>query len=455
MIKKINFEIEREEILKGIKDISDVLAKVAKGDFSVYCKSIENSSLNEIILGFNRMIFDLKEKELKSSKMSELRRVELKELKNKTKELEESRVALLNILEDVEEERVKAEEEKNKTLAIIAHLTDGLLVFDNQNNLLLINPLAESLLQIKNIEIVDKSLEELALLADFFKVLFKTLGREIKEVSRQEIILRDLTLEISSAQIIFDKNKNGSLVIIHDITREKAIEKTKSEFISIAAHQLRTPLSAIKWVIKMALDGDVGKLTEEQYELLNKGYLSNERVIRLVNDLLDVSRIEEGKFGFNFKKTYFQEVIDVVISNTESLVLKNHQELTIEKPEKLPQIYLDKERMIMVLQNILSNAIKYTPEYGKIKITIQVDKQFLYVKINDQGVGIPEKDQSKVFSKFFRAANVIKLETDGSGLGLFIAKNIIEEHEGKISFTSKEGIGTEVCFSIPINKNSI
>jgi len=124
--------------------------------------------------------------------------------------------------------------------------------------------------------------------------------------------------------------------------------------------------------------------------------------------------------------------------------------LKIEKPEKLPQIYLDKERMIMVLQNILSNAIKYTPEYGKIKIIIQVDKQFLYVKINDQGVGIPEKDQLKVFSKFFRAANVIKLETDGSGLGLFIAKNIIEEHKGKISLTSEEGVGTEVCFSIPI-----
>ncbi|MBU1062757.1 GHKL domain-containing protein [Patescibacteria group bacterium] len=452
MKKKTNLEIEKEIISNGIKDISDVLARVSLGDFSVFCKPVEDPSLNIVVSGFNAIISNLKEKdkEFRSCKNSEKRGAELKELKNKTKELEGSRVALLNILEDIDNERVKAEEEKNKTLAVISHLTDGLLVFDNQNNLLLINPLAEKLLQVKNIEIVDKSLDELALLIDFFKVLLKIVGKEIKEVSRQEIVLRDFTFEISSAQIIFDKNKDGSLIIIHDITREKAIERIKSEFISVAAHQLRTPLSAIKWVLKMALDGDVGKLTEEQYELLNKGYLSNERIIRLVNDLLDVSRIEEGKFGFNFKKTNFQEVVDVVISNTESLVLKNHQELKIEKPEKLPQIYLDKERMIMVLQNILSNAIKYTPEYGKIKIIIQVDKQFLYVKINDQGVGIPEKDQLKVFSKFFRAANVIKLETDGSGLGLFIAKNIIEEHKGKISLTSEEGVGTEVCFSIPI-----
>ena len=450
MKKKTNFEIENEIISNGIKDISGVLARVSLGDFSVFCKPSEDHSLNVVISGFNAIISDLKKKELKPCEISEKGKKEFKELKNKTKELEESRVALLNILEDVDEERLKAEEEKNKTLAVISHLTDGLLVFDNQNNLLLINSLAERLLQVKNIEIVDKSLYELALLIDFFKVLFKIVGKEIKEVSRQEIVLRDFTLEISSVQILFNKNKEGSLVIIHDITREKAIERTKSEFISVAAHQLRTPLSAIKWVLKMALDGDVGKLTEEQYELLNKGYLSNERVIRLVNNLLDVSRIEEGKFGFIFEKTNFQEVVDTVISNTESLVLKNHQELTIEKPEKLPQIYLDKERMIMVLQNILSNAIKYTPEYGKIKIIIQVDKQFLYVKINDQGVGIPEKDQPKVFSKFFRASNVIKLETDGSGLGLFIAKNIIEEHKGKISLTSKEGVGTEVCFSIPI-----
>lgn len=374
------------------------------------------------------------------------------ELEKKATELEESKVALLNILEDVEEEREKAEEEKNKTLAVITHLIDGLLVFDSQNNLLLINPSAENLAHVKSIEVVNKPLDELALLFIFFESLLKILGKEIKEVFRKEIVFKDFIFEISSARIIFDKNKSGSLVIIHDVTREKAIEKIKSDFITIAAHQLRTPLSAIKWVIKMVLDGDVGELTTEQYKLLNKGYLSNERVIRLVNDLLDVSRIEEGKFGFNFEKIDFQKIIDTAIVNVEGLVIKNRQELTIEKPEKLPQVYLDKERMVMVLQNLLSNAIKYTQEYGKIKITVKFDKQFLYVKINDNGVGISKKDQPKVFSKFFRGANVIKLETDGSGLGLFIVKNIIEKHNGKVSLTSEEGKGTEVNLFIPINK---
>lgn len=471
LFKKLNQKtyFEKEESAESNKN----LELLTKKDFELIEKNNEPDQKNEELDNLKRLLLktsiDLKttEKRLEEANMALERTNELKnfteilenkikertfEFEKKATELGESKIALLNILEDVEEEREKAEEEKNKTLAIITHLIDGLLVFDSQNNLLLINPSAESLSHVKSIEIVNKPLDELALSFVFFESLFKILDKEIKEVFRKEITFKDFVFEISSARIVFDKNKSGSLVIIHDVTREKAIEKIKSDFITIAAHQLRTPLSAIKWVIKMVLDGDVGELTTEQYTLLNKGYLSNERAIRLVNDLLDVSRIEEGKFGFNFEKIDFQKIIDTAIINVEGLIIKNHQELIIEKPEKLPRVYLDKERMVMVLQNLLSNAIKYTQEYGKIKITVKFDKQFLYVKINDNGVGILKKDQPKVFSKFFRGANVIKLETDGSGLGLFIVKNIIEKHNGKVSLTSEEGKGTEVNFSIPINK---
>ena len=240
--------------------------------------------------------------------------------------------------------------------------------------------------------------------------------------------------------------------IFYNLTREKAIDKIKSDFISIAAHQLRTPLSAIKWVIKMILEGDAGELNVEQRDLLRKGYISNERIIRLVNDLLNVSRIEEGKFGFNFEKTDFQEVLVAAKGNLEGLIAKNHQELIVQKPEKIPLVYLDKERMIMVLQNLLDNAVKYTPEYGKIEIIITTDKNFLYVKVKDQGIGIGKNDQTKLFSKFFRAANAVKLETEGSGLGLFIVKNIIEKHNGSIELKSEEGRGTEINFSLPIER---
>jgi signal transduction histidine kinase len=358
---------------------------------------------------------------------------------------------------------IQLNEEKNKIAAIIANFIDPIIFVDRYNNINLINPAAKNILGLTEKSLgVSIDTSNNCPMSNFRTVIKKEF--QIKEIgnlkstdhhSEEMSILvnnQELIYKITTIRVFDDQtNHLGLMKIFVNLTREKGIDKMKSEFISIAAHQLRTPLSAIKWVIKMILDGDAGELSLEQQELLNKGYLSNERVIRLVNDLLNVSRIEEGKFGFNFESTDFKEVLDTSISNIDSLIDKSHQELKIEIPPKLPKIYLDKERIIMVIQNLLSNAIKYTPEYGKIEVIIKVDKQYLNVKIKDQGVGIPAEDQPKIFSKFFRAANVVKLETEGSGLGLFMVKNIIEKHKGQVSLKSEEGKGTEVSFTLPIN----
>lgn len=395
------------------------------------------------------------------------------ELQIKIKELDQSKKALINILEDNTEARREMKEEENKTLAIIANFTDPIIVLDKDYKISMINPATSRIFGLSGADLGRQAATSNKFSMSNFKPIIK-IDYEIKQISEngkgqdfisEEITLKNADLKKEAAQgttfkvitakvLSLNDEPLGVMKIFYDTTREKAIDKMKSEFISIAAHQLRTPLSAIKWVIKMILDGDAGKLTIEQQELLNKGYLSNERIIRLVNDLLNVSRVEEGKFGFNFEKADFQEVLNTAISNVESLVTKSHQELTIKEPSKLPKVFLDKERMIMVLQNLLSNAIKYTPEYGKIKVIVEVDKQYLHVKINDQGVGIPAEDQPKLFSKFFRAANVVKLETEGTGLGLFLVKNIIEKHDGQVSLKSEEGKGTEVSFFIPINKTA-
>ncbi|MFA6353639.1 MAG: ATP-binding protein [Candidatus Paceibacterota bacterium] len=388
------------------------------------------------------------------------------ELQNKIKELDESKKALLNILEDNTKAREEMEKEKNKTMAIIANFTDPIIVLDKHYKINIINPAASRVFGLSNADL-DKQIatDNKFSISNFKSVIKKYYEiKEIKENTKEQIFIneeitikenqRESTYKVITAKVLDINNEQiGVMKIFYDTTREKGIDKIKSEFISIAAHQLRTPLSAIKWGIKMVLEGDAGKLNAEQQELLNKGYISNERVIRLVNDLLNVSRIEEGRFGFNFEISDFKEVLDIAISNIDSLVAKNHQELNVEIPTGLPKISLDKERMVMVMQNLLSNAINYTPEYGKIQILAEIDKQSLHVKIKDQGVGIPDTDQPKLFSKFFRAANAIKLETEGSGLGLFLVKNIIEKHNGTISLKSEEGKGTEVDFFIPIVGN--
>jgi len=393
-----------------------------------------------------------------------------KELRGKVAELGESKKALINILEDNTEAREKIEEEKNKTLAIIANFTDPIIVLDENYKISMINPAAARVFGLSGADLgAPVKPDGKFSMANFKSVIKKDFQiKEIDKISnrRNSFISEEITIAVNDQEATYkvitakvlgaDNNETlGTMKIFYDLTREKEIDKLKSEFISVAAHQLRTPLSAIKWVIKMILDGDAGELNMEQQELLSKGYRSNERIIRLVNDLLNVSRIEEGKFGFNFEKADFQEVLNTAIGNLESLAAKNHQELRVRKPDQLPRIYLDKERMAMVVQNLLDNAIKYTPEYGKIDITVEVDKQSLHVKIKDQGVGIPQKDQAKLFSKFFRATNAVRLETEGTGLGLFIVKNIIDKHGGTVGLKSEEGKGTEVSFSIPINQAQI
>lgn len=401
--------------------------------------------------------------DLSSKEFLELNNKVLKLLKELKVEKESVDRKVIERTKDVAAEKRKAEAEKEKTMALITNFFAPIIFLNDDNRLALFNPLAEEILGIGEADLGAKasnsdnlSLNNLANIIHR-RFLVERLDGESGDFKFEEAIVKykneDRIFKVITSKVMGKEgNYLGTMKIFYDITREKAIDRMKSEFISIAAHQLRTPLSAIKWVIKMILDGDAGGLTNEQRELLNKGYSSNERIIRLVNDLLNVSRIEEGKFGFNFEKTDFQEVLNAAVSNVDSLVTKNHQELIIKKSSKLPKIFLDKERMIMVMQNLLSNAVKYTPEYGKIKMVIKVDKQYLYVKINDQGVGVPAKDQPKLFSKFFRAANAVKLETEGTGLGLFMVKNIIEKHNGRVKLKSEEGEGAEVSFFIPINK---
>lgn len=233
--------------------------------------------------------------------------------------------------------------------------------------------------------------------------------------------------------------------------RDKLINKIKTEFITIAAHQLRTPLTAIKWTIKMILDGDAGKLNEGQKDILLKGYKSNERIIRLINDLLNVSRIEEGRFGLVFKKNSFEDLLDEALKTEENLILTRNISLIVNKPKKIPEVYMDIEKMGIALATILDNAVKYTPEFGKIEVKVSVLEDKINLFIKDNGVGIPKEEQDRLFSKFFRGSNVMRMQTEGTGLGLFIMKNIIEKHNGEIKIKSEEGKGTEVKIILPIN----
>lgn len=374
-----------------------------------------------------------------------------KSARERTKELENSKAALMNILEDVEEKRKEAEEEKNKTLAVITNFSDGLFIFDNKKKLLLANPQAEKFFNFKSEEIEGRSISELSKFSKL-KGLIDSIRIE-KEVFRKELeVKNNLILELSTAPITTKEEKLGTLVTLHDITREKMVERIKTEFVSLAAHQLRTPLSAIKWTLKMLLEGDLGKISKEQREFIEDSYASNERMIHLINDLLDVARIEEGKYLYEPAPARLEPIVESVINLFQKEITDKKITFNFKKSEKkLPKAVIDAEKIRLAVQNLLENAVKYVLPGGKITILLECNKNEIKFTIKDNGIGIPQDQQSRLFTKFFRGINVEKIDTTGSGLGIFITKNIIEAHGGKIWFESEEGKGTTFYFSLPIN----
>ena len=373
-----------------------------------------------------------------------------RKIKERTKDLEESRKALLNILEDTEEARRRAEEEKRKTEAIINNFEDGLLVFDTEKKITLVNPKAEEFLGVSKRRLLDKNIEEFCRLNTKCKKICQTIGSELNEVFRIEVPLSgQFYIELTTRPVFYQRKKIAYLVILHDITREKLIEQMKSQFVSVAAHQLRTPLSIIKWSLSLLLESS-GKLTKEQKDLIEKSYQTNERMIRLVNDLLNVARIEEGRFVYRPKIVELSELVQRVYDSLKDLAKRKNIKFEWHNTEEKKIVKVDVEKIELAIRNLVENALHYTPSGGKVTITLSTDKGKAIFSVKDTGVGIPKDQQDRVFSKFFRGSNVVKMETEGTGLGLFITKNIIEAHGGKIWFKSEEGKGTQFWFTLPL-----
>jgi signal transduction histidine kinase len=220
-----------------------------------------------------------------------------------------------------------------------------------------------------------------------------------------------------------------------EISKEKEIAHAKTDFVAIASHQLRTPLSTIKWYADFLVSGDAGDLSEVQKKYLTQIYVSNERLIELVNGLLDVSRIDVGTFSIEPEPTDVIEKMETALCKfKKDIEVKN---LTIEKSfDVFGPINLDPRLTKIVFENIVSNSVKYTPEGGKIRVEIKKTDKDIFIKVSDTGMGIPREQQPKIFTKLFRADNAKKAETVGNGLGLYIAKAVIEKSGGKIWFES-------------------
>ncbi len=353
---------------------------------------------------------------------------------------------------------------------IIANLVDGVVAYDNSFKITVFNAAAEQILGVKRQDVIgqvigperasDRGLR--LLVQTIFPSLAPAVIRRSEPGVYPQVVDLSFTepekeLRVSTERIVDAKGEIlGFVKVIQDRTREVELFKTQSDFITVAAHQLRTPLTGINWVFETLSKKE--DLAEEVKEMAKSGLLAAGRLLKTVNNLLDVSKMEEGRFGYNFTEVNIIEFIAGGLKNAEVLAREYGIKLYFDPgPEPAVKILVDTDRLGMALSNLIDNAIKYNVTGGSVTIRIErlPDKPYLKISVEDTGVGIPAEDMGKLFTKFFRAQNAVGLKTEGSGLGLYIVKNIVNRHGGVIWAESVLGRGTTFYFTLPTDPSLI
>lgn len=373
--------------------------------------------------------------------------------------------SIRNTEKEIKERTREIAEEKNKIDSILKSIGDGVFVVDTEKRITMFNKEAEKITGFKTEEVLGKKTEDILK----FKNPSHNDNRK-KACFIEEAMTTGKIQKRFAATLLMNKNKKlvpvsksasplinqegqtvGAVVVFRDITHEYEIDRAKTEFVSLASHQLRTPLSSINWYTELLLAGDVGKITPSQKEYLNEIYQGNKRMIQLVNSLLGISRMEMESFVIEPIKI---DIIGIAEEAIKELTPKvEEKKLTVKRiySSEIPLVKTDPKLMRIIFQNLLSNAVKYGKVESTIEISIAKDLKNLRIKIKDEGLGIPKEQQKNIFSKFFRADNAYHSETEGTGLGLYLVKQIVESAEGKIKFQSEENKGTVFFVSLPLS----
>jgi len=285
-------------------------------------------------------------------------------------------------------------------------------------------------------------------------------GYSRRDIRILQTISNELVIAIQNALSVQEvKELNDNLQQrIHEATRElrasnsqlQRLDEAKDEFISMASHQLRTPLTSVKGYISMVVEGDAGTINEQQKHLLEEAFLSSERMVRLIGEFLNVSRLQTGKFMIEKHPTDLVQVVKQEIEGLKPSAQSRGLVLGFVAPKKFPLLNIDENKLRQVIMNFSDNAIYYSKEKTKITLSLKMDGSDVVFTVKDTGIGVPISEQASLFNKFFRATNARQQRPDGTGVGLFLAKKVIDAHHGTIIFESKEGKGSTFGFRLPL-----
>jgi len=379
-----------------------------------------------------------------------------KPVKRRHFQQEDIKKALMNVMADLKESSARSE-------AILASIADGVIVIGRNGIIILMNRSAEKLLGWTNRKSIGKK---------WFQILKREDEKGNPILPEKGAIKKALTGGVTTlpsptdshlyvrkngtkfpvsrtvSPIMIDKKVVGAVLVFHDVTKDKELDRLKDEFIDVAAHDLRTPATVIRGFISRVLDGDAGKISTKANGLLKEAYKGNIRLIDLIDDFLVVSRFERGKIKFFLKTNDLAGIIEEAVRNLSGLA--KSKDLTLNyKKTALPAVLIDKERTFQILNNLIGNAIKFT-EKGGIKIWHQKEKEKVITHITDTGSGVPLSEQSNIFQKYSKGKT--GRNRSGLGLGLYISQLCLKGMGGKIWVKSEEGKGSTFSFSLPVAK---
>jgi signal transduction histidine kinase len=459
----LGYFISRLIVVNPIRKLQKGVEMIKNGTLDYEIETRSQDEIGQLSRSFREMVLAIKKsRDEVDQKVFE----QTKLISAKSDDLVDKQKAILNVLEDMENEKNRYEAERDRNEGILRYLHsigEGIVATDTQEKIIFVNLTAAKLvLRTEGSPLFGRKYSD-----EFSFILGK--GSLAKKIDPVAMVLKrpfiyilppncylfvenkSIPVSGSFAPIIKEGKILGVVGVFQDITERHNIEKEKDEFLSIAAHQLRTPLTGIRWTIESLLDGDAGKMSKEAKIMLAQIFDNNQRLITLVNDLLDVSRINMGKAKEELVSVNICNVLQEAITALSGFAKERKVEISYEKVCAInPFVKTGPKHIFQALENILSNAIKYTAIGGIVKTEADYKKDKVIISISDDGIGIPKKDQDRIFSKFFRASNAVLKETEGSGLGLSVVKSFIEESGGKIWFESEEGKGTTFFIELPM-----
>ncbi|MEO8691768.1 MAG: ATP-binding protein [Candidatus Saccharimonas sp.] len=251
-----------------------------------------------------------------------------------------------------------------------------------------------------------------------------------------------------------DRVATATRELRHTNNELKALDRTKDEFISMASHQLRTPLTSVKGYISMVLDGDAGKITDPQRQLLEEAFTSSERMVHLIGDFLNVSRLQNGKFMIDVHECDLAKVVGQEVEGMLPVAKAHGMRVVFKSPKSFPILYIDENKIRQVIMNFMDNAVYYSPNTDQIKVSLTIEDGDAVFRVIDKGMGVPKDAQKQLFGRFFRADNARTQRPDGTGIGLYLGRKVIDGHNGKLVFSSEPGKGSTFGFRLPIKRLS-